>query len=272
MTPEQMKKSFVNGSRVYGSLVLSTSPKWPLSVRRTGLDFVFIDTEHIALDRTTLSWMCRMYKEIGLPPIVRIPSPSPYEACKALDGGACGVVAPYIETVEQVKQLVGATKLRPLKGEKLARALEDRSTLEPQLKEYIDNNCKDNILIINIESVPAIENLDNLLSVEGLDAILIGPHDLSNSMGIPEQYSNPLFIETVNNIISKARAHKIGVGIHFWADISLEINWIINGANLVVHSSDIDVYEQNLRLDIQKIKAAAGDKIDTSFNGAAEAI
>ena len=142
MTPAEIKKSLIEGRRVYGSLVLSTSPKWHLSVRRTGLDFVFIDTEHIALDRTTLSWMCRMYKEIALPPIVRIPSPSPYEACKVLDGGACGVVAPYIETVEQVKQLVGATKLRPLKGGKLARALEDRSTLEPQLKEYIDNTVK----------------------------------------------------------------------------------------------------------------------------------
>lgn len=272
MTPKEIKEAFKSGKRVYSSLVVSPSAKWPLSVRRTGMDFTFIDTEHIPIDRSTLSGMCRMYGQAGVPAVVRIPNPDPYQACMVLDGGACGVIAPYVETVEQVKELVGATKLRPLKGKRLEEALADRNSMEPKLKEYIDKSCADNILIINVESVPAMEKMDELFSVEGLDGVLIGPHDLSNSLGIPEDYDNPRFQEAVRTIIKKAREYKLGVGIHFWMNIGYEIAWAKDGANLIMHSSDIDLFEQNLRSDIQRIKAELGDEVDTSFDGAAEVI
>ena len=102
--------------RLYGTLIVSPSPHWVPVVASLGLDFVFIDTEHIPLDREKLAWMCQAYHAVGLPPIVRITSPDPYEACVALDGGAVGIVAPYVETPEQVRELVGAVKKRPLKG------------------------------------------------------------------------------------------------------------------------------------------------------------
>ncbi len=97
-----------SGKHVFGTLIISTAPKWPSVVATLGLDFVFIDTEHIALDRSQVSQMCNIYRGIGLVPVVRIPSPDPYEASMFLDGGACGIIAPYIETPEQVRQLVGA--------------------------------------------------------------------------------------------------------------------------------------------------------------------
>jgi len=103
MNPKEIKEAFRNGKRVYSSLIVSPSPKWSLSVRRTGIDFTFIDTEHITIDSTTLSWMCRTYRQLDVPSVVRIPSPDPYQACKVLDAGACGVIAPYVETVEQVR-------------------------------------------------------------------------------------------------------------------------------------------------------------------------
>jgi 2-keto-3-deoxy-L-rhamnonate aldolase RhmA len=105
-----------SGQRVYGTLIVSTSPKWPETVRNSGLDFVITDTEPIPIGREILSWLCRIYVAIGPPPIVRIPSPSPLDACMVLDGGACGIVAPHVETAEQVRALVGAVKRRPLKG------------------------------------------------------------------------------------------------------------------------------------------------------------
>ena len=116
MTANELSTRMHRGERVYGTLIVSTSPKWPEAVRGSGLDFVFLDTEHIPIGRETLSWMCSTYAAMGLPPIVRIPSPSPVDACMVLDGGACGIIAPYVETAEQVRQLVGAVKLRPLKG------------------------------------------------------------------------------------------------------------------------------------------------------------
>lgn len=105
-----------SGKRVYGTLTVSTSPMWPKVVKSLGVDFVFIDTEHIPIDRNELSWMCIAYQNMDIAPIVRIQSPDPYLASMALDGGASGVIAPYIESVDQVLDLVGAVKKNPSKA------------------------------------------------------------------------------------------------------------------------------------------------------------
>src|SRR5688572_3276064 len=195
MTGRDIIKNLHEGRRVYSSAMVSTSPLWPNLVKAAGVDFVFVDTEHTPIDRNTLAWICQTYQALGLPPVVRIPSNDPFEACKALDAGAGGVIGPYVETAEQVRGLVGAVKLRPLKGRRLQEALRDRNTLEPELRDYLEQRNGDKILIANIESVPAIENLDEICAVPGLDAVLIGPHDLSCSLGIPEQYEHPRFNE-----------------------------------------------------------------------------
>ena len=187
MTPKQLRAAFRSSQRSYGTLIVSDSPRWPAQVVQIGLDFVFIDTEHIAIDRKELSWMCQTYAALGLPPIVRIPSPDPYAATMVLDGGAAGIVAPYVETVEQVRALHGAVKLRPIKGARLDAVLAGKTRFEPTLAEYQRSHAGENILVINIESRPAMENIDALVSVEGVDAVLIGPHDLSSSLGIPER-------------------------------------------------------------------------------------
>ena len=105
-----------SGKRVYGTLTVSTSPIWPKVVKSLGVDFVFIDTEHIPIDRNELSWMCIAYQNMDIAPIVRIQSPDPYLASMALEGGASGVIAPYIESVDQVLDLVGAVKKNPSKA------------------------------------------------------------------------------------------------------------------------------------------------------------
>ena len=88
-------------------------------------------------------------------------------ATGVLDDGAAGVIVPYVEKPEVVRQMAGATKLRPLKGERVRRAL-DGETLEPELRDYIDNHNSDHILLTNIESVPAMENLDQILEEQGI--------------------------------------------------------------------------------------------------------
>ncbi|HYH56596.1 MAG TPA: aldolase/citrate lyase family protein, partial [Anseongella sp.] len=99
-----------NGENVYGTCITSTAPLWPAAVSSAGLDFVFLDTEHVPLGRTELAGLCQVYRMAGITPIVRIPSPDPFLACQAIDAGAKGVIAPYLESVEQVTQLTGAVK------------------------------------------------------------------------------------------------------------------------------------------------------------------
>ena len=205
MNGQQIRNALHAGDRVYGTLASAPATLWVNMSQGNGLDFVFIDTEHIPNDRQTLSWMCHAYQDANLPPIVRVPNPDPYEACKVLDGGASGVIFPYVEEVSQIRDLVGACRYRPLKGARLQQALDDPQSLEPELAAYLAERNANSIAVANIESVPAIENLDALLSVQGLDAVLIGPHDLSCSLGIPEDYEHPRFDEAVRTIFTAAR-------------------------------------------------------------------
>ncbi|MCA9139925.1 MAG: hypothetical protein KDB00_24300 [Planctomycetales bacterium] len=249
--------SLHSGGPVFGTLIVSPSPRWPDAVARCGLDFVFIDTEHIALDRSELSWMCQTYAALGLPPLVRIPSPDPYAATMVLDGGAAGVIAPYVESIDQVRALRGAVKMRPIKGEKLSRLLAGEEA-EPQLDAYLNRESASRALVINIESVPAIESLDAILAVPGIDAVLIGPHDLSCSLGIPEQYEHPQFLAACETIFRKARAVGVGAGIHFWGDVTQHVRLLKMGANMLIQSGDISLFQKHLQLELGAIKKSIG--------------
>lgn len=259
MTAAELKAALRAGQRVYGTLVVSPSPRFPQEVAKLGLDFVFLDTEHIPLDRAQLAWMCQTYRALGLPPLVRIRSPDPYAACVALDGGAAGVIVPYIETVAQVQALRGATKFRPLKGERLERALRDVNSLEPELRAYVDRANRDTLTIINVESTPALERLDALLAVPDVDAVLIGPHDLSCSLGLPERYDDPTFETAMRTIIRQARAAGIAAGVHTWHRLDQVEGWARAGLNLVIYGSELHALHDYVGGRIGRLKQALDD-------------
>ena len=257
MIPSELRESLRKGQSVFGTLIVSPSPRWPEAVATCGLDFVFIDTEHIALDRAQLSWMCQTYAALGIPPLVRIPSPDPHAATMVLDGGAAGIIAPYVESVEQVQALRGAVKMRPIKGQKLQSMLAGES-VGAELEHYIRERASNRLLIVNIESVPAMDALDGILQVPDLDGVLIGPHDLSCSLAVPEEYDQPIFLDACETIFRKARAAGMGAGIHFWGDVGQQSHLLTLGANMLIHSADISLFQKHLQSDLAEIRTAAG--------------
>ena len=120
-TGKDFRDALHSGQTVYGTLVTSSSPRVFDTIVTLTPDFVFFCTEHIFYNQDTLGWMCRAYKTAGINPVVRILKPDPYLATQALDSGAGTVLAPYVEDIEQVIELVGAVKYRPLKGKKTPR-------------------------------------------------------------------------------------------------------------------------------------------------------
>ncbi len=260
MKASELRAILHEGERtVLGTCIVSPSTKWPGLITGCGLDFVFIDTEHIALNRETVSWMCRTYTSMGLPPLVRIPTQDPNDATVVLDDGAAGVIVPYVERPEVVRSMAGATKLRPLKGERARRALSGED-LEPELQTYIETHNAGHILLTNIESVPAMENLDDILAEKGLDCVLIGPHDLSTSLGVPEQYDHPRFLEACAFILGKARAAGIGAGIHHWLSPEKQVQFVDMGANLLIHKADAIFLSEGLRNEVSELRNLLGQE------------
>jgi len=255
MVKDALSKKLYSFKPVYGTCLIASSPLWLNSISDVGLDFIFLDTEHIPANGPELSATCQHLKALGITPVVRIANPDPFLACQALDAGAICVVVPYIETVEQVRILTGAVKYRPLKGEILDAVLSGEQSLSPDMAEYLKSYNLGNLLIANIESVPAITNLDNLLAESGLDGVFIGPHDLSVSLGRPEQYDHPDFEEAVKAIVRKTRAAGKHVGIQFWMDAEIKVRWAREGLNMVIHSNDMTMFKQKLTRDIALIRA-----------------
>jgi len=191
--------------------------------------------------------------------MVRIPEPDPCYASRVIDAGASGVIAPYIETPEQVIAMRGAVKLKPLKGKTLHGILTGQIQPNVELAEYLENYNKDHILIAMIESVPALDALDDILDVPGLDAVMIGPHDLTTSLAIPEQYNHPLFDNAVREIIRKARAKNVGAGIQFWLSVEQEIAWAKAGLNMISHHSDMMLFAESIDKVVNRLRVALGD-------------
>ena len=260
MKGNELRKRIRNGERVYGTLIVSDSPRWMEVIGKTSLDYVFIDTEHIAIDRKTLSWMCYAYRHLGFPVVVRIPGPDPYEATKVLDAGACGIISPYTESVEEVEGLIAAVKTRPLKGAKVRDYVSGAAKPEPPLREYLAAHNSEHVLLINIESRRGAENLEEMLSYEEVDGIVIGPHDLSCSHDMPEAYDDPRFVELVSSIIRRARGLGKGAGIHMtWQGDQQEIQWAKEGANIILHKADIILFAEHVRKELDLMRGALGD-------------
>ncbi|MEA1950336.1 MAG: aldolase/citrate lyase family protein [Planctomycetota bacterium] len=273
MNPTELGKAFHEGRQTYGTAVLSPSPTWIQVIPGTGLDFVFIDNEHTPMDREKVAWMCRAYRAIGVVPLVRIPSPDAFWATMALDAGAGGVIAPYIETPEQISALRGAVKCRPLKGRSLQEVLDGSQPISPEREAFFARFNQGNLLVVNIESTPAMENLDALVNSPGLDGVFVGPHDLSISLDVPEDYNHPKQQAAIAEIIRACRKAKVGIGIHLGTEdsIDMQIGWANLGANILVHSSDMTLFTQALRHDFKKFRQATGQS-EAAAGGSGDAV
>ncbi len=261
-----LKEKIKAGQLIYGTGYTALTHAWASSLKKADLDFAFIDTEHISMNRAEMARTCELLKAIGIAPIVRISYADPNLASMAVDAGAIGIVAPYIESADQAKQLVGAVKFKPLKGYTLNKLINGIEKPTEKLASYLNNLSKNLLCIANIESVKAMENLDSILSVEGLDAVFIGPHDLSVSLGVPEEYDNPLFEDAVKKIIQKTRKKGLAIGIHFSQSAERQIKWVNEGANIILHSFDIALFTQKLIQDIQSIRKGTGDTASRIIN------
>ncbi|HZK20843.1 MAG TPA: aldolase/citrate lyase family protein [Oscillospiraceae bacterium] len=255
----ELKKAFLENRRVYGTLIASTSPKWVSQLKNIGADFVFIDSEHMPLDRSVRAWLCECCNALGIAPIVRIPFCCAYEAFAAIEDGAAGIVSPYLETAEEIDMLIGAVKYRPLKGERLKRVLSGEEILTQKEQEYLDSYNDGLLLLLNVESRLAVDNLEELVSKPEVDGVFIGPHDLSINMGIPEEYDSDEFESYIEKIIKTCNKYKKGIGNHFSGNVEKQIQWAKKGMNIVIWSSDISVFVKTITDDFNRVKQELGE-------------
>lgn len=262
------RKALHAGTRVYGTTLTAPSPLYLSIVARAGLDFVFIDTEHICLDRQETAWFCRAIQGMGRTPVVRVPKADASLVVQAVDAGAGGIVIPYVEDPAVVREIGAAIRYRPLKGRRLTEAASQPGTLNQATQDYLQSRNGGTSFLINVESTPAMECLSELLEVPELDGVLIGPHDLSCSLGMPEDYQDPRFRDAVRHILGEARRRGLGAGIHMIdGDLEAEIEYARAGANILLHSADLLLFSQALQSNLGRLRSALEDGPATAGEG-----
>jgi len=257
MNGAELKAALRSGGRVFGTMIsVSRNPRWIPVFSGVGLDYVVIDTEHNPRSRGELGDFLTMFNTSGVAPIVRIPIPDSHYVTMAIDAGAQGILAPYCETVEQVKEVIGAAKWRPLKGQAVSHLMDSGEHVSDATRAYLEERNKNNIAIIGIESVAAVKNLENILKVPGIDGIFVGPNDMSISLGVPDMYDTELYRTTVKRVIDISEAHGVPVLVHQQTP-ELSQYWMGQGARFVLHGTDRRAMTEGFRADFARLRENA---------------
>jgi len=177
-----------------------------------GFDWIVVDLEHSVLSIETAGALIRTIDLSGVPPLVRLTSNDPDQIKRVLDCGADGVIVPMVLSADDAKRAVAATRYPPAgsRGVGLGRA----QAYGPGFSEYMRWQIEGPTVIVQIEHHEAVENLEEILSVQGVSGLLVGPYDLSSSMGIPGQFEDPRYTESLEKILSAASQIGIPAGIH----------------------------------------------------------
>ena len=263
-----LKEKIRAGGIVYGCMISTgRNPRWVLRLTELGVDYVVIDTEHSPFSRGEVADLMTTLNYAGIAPIVRTPIPTPHHATMALDAGAQGVLAPYCETVEEVREVVGAVKWRPLKGQLLSKAMSTGEFPSGATKEYLERRNRNSVCIIGIESVPAIENLGRILGVAGVDAIFVGPNDLSISLGVPDQYDHPEYESALRHVLKLCSVHNVPTLMHHQTP-ELTSKWLREGAKFVLYSSDARLMHRGASQDFAEIRRVGEEMGDAGARAA----
>jgi 2-dehydro-3-deoxyglucarate aldolase len=201
-----------------------------------GYDWVAVDIEHGSISTHQLPDLFRAIELSGTLPLARIAESKSKDCKQALDAGAGGIIAPMIENADQLKMVRNACCWPPIgtRGVGFSRA----NLFGKHFDEY-KKEAQSPLLIAQIEHINAVNNLDEILQVEGLDAIIVGPYDLSASMGITGEFDSHNFIDNMNIIMSHCKKHNIPCGDHIvQPDTELLEKRIKEGYRFLAYSID----------------------------------
>jgi len=244
-----------NGKPVVGSWITSGSAAIAELMATAGFDYLCVDVEHSSVDLSQTEHLFRAIQSGSTTcvPFVRLHGIDYAHVKRFLDAGAKGVVAPLVKTKFEVEQLISAVKYPPMgeRGVGFCRANAYGFRLEDEFE--IANG--ETTVVLQIEHIDAVKNIESILSVKGIDAVFIGPYDLTASMGITAQFEHPDFLAAKQKILDACKHHKVAAGIHIVNPVQQELKSSIEeGYRFLAYSLDITMLTHQLKEAIPQIK------------------
>lgn len=221
-------------------------------IKLSGFDLFIADNEHGFFSYKKLKDLMLYAKAIGICPMIRIPEISRDAVLKSIDLGAVGLMAPDVRTKEEAQRFVQYAKYAPM-GDRGINPVAAHSMYAPgNMEEYMRRANEETILIAMIESQEGLENAAEILEIDGIDAILVGKEDFSQSSGYYAQYQGECFQRDVQKAIDAAKAVGKAAGIGFGPDEL--IKWMDNGIQIGLLGNEITYMLRAAKEDVGKVR------------------
>jgi 2-keto-3-deoxy-L-rhamnonate aldolase RhmA len=249
-----LRKRVLGGECVYGMMIRQArDPGAPAIFAAAGYDFVFIDMEHGNYSMETVADLIRGAKSVGIAAIIRVPHLETFFISRVLDAGAEGIMVPMTSTKEQAERIVRYSKYIPLGQRGFGSQMGHTDYKSLKANEFMKEANENTLIFAQIETKEAIENIDAILGVEGIDVGLIGPNDLSISMGVPDQMNSEILTKAIDKVIESAKKKAKGSGIHI-GNIEAIRKWRTKGMTVLAYSTDIGFMYNASRSSLEEIK------------------
>lgn len=252
----KFKKLVADGQKPIGIFADMASNYVVECLGRTGFDYVIIDNEHSPVEAETSAEMIRSAELAGITPFCRVREISRPAILKLLDVGAKGLIVPNVNSMEDIEKIVSYCKYKPIGNRGFCPSRKDGWGFDlglsvPETMNYFNNEV---LLIPQCETVGALECIEEIAATEGIDGIFIGPFDLSISMGIPGEFSNPIFQDAIKRVLKAC--HDAGkFCILFTGTADGVVDGFNKGYDSVTYNLDAGLMIECFRERLNSIKA-----------------
>jgi len=256
ITQNSLKRKLKAGECATGCMLAEIrQPSIMQMLHNGGMEFVIIDNEHGPFNIETIADLARTAKYIGITPIVRVPDSTYVCISQSLDSGAQGLMFPRIISAQQVKEIVSITRYPPHGQRGNAQGRGYTNFKSGNVVQTMKATDEENFIIIQIETKESIENLDAILTVPGVDAALVGPNDLSISLGVPGELSSKVLNDAIEKVITHCNKHGVVPALHC-NDLEFAKSWATKGMRLISYDSEIGYVQKSASQATSQIKQA----------------
>lgn len=259
------KAKLKRGEIVIGHFILEfATPGIGQMIANAGYDYIIFDMEHSSFTQENIRQAILSSKAAGITPIVRVQDTEYFLMSRPLDAGAQGLMIPRVETRDQVLKIMESTKYPPsgIRGTAFGIAHDDYKGGDIGLG--IKRANEEILIIVQTETAKSVDNVDQILSVEGVDVAWIGQSDMTVSLGIPGQYDHPKFLKALDKILNACAKYNVAPG-YIPITVKEAIAMIEKGFRCIAYSADVFLYSYALKEGMRQIKEYLdGEKKETT--------
>lgn len=254
-----VKKALKEGKVVLGTTITTPSAEVAASMAASGFDFLWIEMEHSPLTLESVRGMILATRGLKAMPFTRVPVNQPWLAKRVLDIGSVGVIFPFTSTRELAIQAVASCKYPPEGIRGFAPGLA-ASRWGMSVSEYVRWANENVVVVPIIEQKEAVENIEAIAAVPGIDVLFIGANDLSFSLGVGGQLEHPLVQEAVARIVAAAKKHNVPLGYPSGNPAQIK-KLVAQGFRFFQASSDLGLMQSGARQLLTGTREAVPDKL-----------